>query len=507
MHRSDDEYRRRDNSSATKRRDILLRGAALLAGGLAATVPAATTANAQTSDGGRKSGQRVTSTYRGHSPFGFDQWASVEFNVPEGVRRISVSASFEAFVVVPGVMSNVLDLGLFGPMGFRGWSGGARQDFTVSPSDATPGYVPGAITAGLWSVALGPIVYHPKGMKWEVRITLEYGEPGDSFRPHPAPEVALGRGYTWYRGDMHLHTEHSDGRRSPGQLVDAARDRQLDFIASTEHNTSSASLSWGRYARPDLLILNGEEVTTRHGHWLAVGLPPAEWVEWRYGPHDKNAFAQRSDRVRSLGGLVVVAHPMTPGPGSLWKFGFDKVDALEVWSGPWTLDDAAAVAVWDGLLRAGRRITAVGNSDAHSLQDVVGLPQTVVRASSLSRAKILGAVRRGAAYLAESANVVVDLSAVADGRRAGLGEELPVSAFESVRVTARINGAPGTTATMHTAWGVMASTKIGGDGSATLEWTGWGKASRFARVEVRRLQPGSTTLDQMVALTNPVWFG
>jgi predicted metal-dependent phosphoesterase TrpH len=40
---------------------------------------------------------------------------------------------------------------------------------------------------------------------------------------------------------MHLHTVHSDGARLPEELVAAARAAKLDFVASTEHNTSSAA--------------------------------------------------------------------------------------------------------------------------------------------------------------------------------------------------------------------------------------------------------------------------
>ncbi|GEC10661.1 phosphoesterase [Streptomyces spinoverrucosus] len=493
----------RHGSFAAERRDILKHGAALLTGGLASTIPAGV-AHAGT---GAASGSHgiSTMTHRGHSPFGFDQWASADFEVPEGVQRVSVSTSFDPFVAVPGVMENVLDIGLFDPTGFRGWSGGARRDFTVSAADATPGYIPGDVQPGTWSVALGPIVYNPKGMGWEVRITLEFGEPADRFVPRPAPDKAIGRGQAWYRGDMHLHTQHSDGTATHSELIKSARDHRLDFIASTEHNTRSSALYWGASAPSDLLVLNGEEVTTRHGHWLALGLPPTEWVDWRYGPRDGSAFAQRRDRVRSLGGLVVAAHPMTPGPGSFWEFGFENVDALEVWSGPWTLDDVAAVAVWDGMLRTGRRIVAVGNSDAHNAGEV-GTPHTVVRATSLSKDTILDGVRRGNSYLAETADVSLDFIAAANGRQAGPGDQLPVSLFSSVEVSARVSGAPGTTVTVHTAWGRMATTTIGSTGTGEVHWKGWGKASGFARVEVRRQQPTSTTLDQMVAISNPIWF-
>src|SRR5689334_15701624 len=106
--------------------------------------------------------------FSGRSRFGIDQWAYVPFEVPEGVRRISVRGEYERFVVRRGFASNVLDLGIFDPSGFRGWSGGARSGFTLSAADATPGYLPGPIQPGTWLVALGPVVLNPRGMRWRV---------------------------------------------------------------------------------------------------------------------------------------------------------------------------------------------------------------------------------------------------------------------------------------------------------------------------------------------------
>ncbi|MEU6709557.1 CehA/McbA family metallohydrolase [Streptomyces wuyuanensis] len=448
----------------------------------------------------------MTTIRQGRSPYGFDQWAYVDFQVPAGVGRVSVSTSFESYVVIPGLLENVLDIGVFAPSGFRGWSGGARRDFTLSSADATPGYVRGQIEPGKWSVALGPIVYDPKGMGWEVRITLEYGEPAQEPVFAVLPSAVPGRGEGWYRGDMHTHTVHSDGSSGIAELVESARRAGLQFIATTDHNTSSTGLSWNEEVPSDLLVINGEEVTTRHGHWLALGLPQGEWVDWRYSPADAGAFTQRADRVRALGGIVVAAHPLTPGPGSLWKFGYDHIDAMEVWSGPWTLDDAATVAWWDLMMRTGKRIAAVGHSDAHAAGDVA-TPHTVVHSPSLSRATILDNVRRGRSYLAESSAVTLSVTARCGSRQAGPGDGLPVSFFDAVDVAARVTGAPGSILTLHTEWGLMAAAQVGADGTGQLDWRGWGKASFFARAEVRRPKPGTTTLDQMVALSNPVWFG
>ncbi|MEV6833814.1 CehA/McbA family metallohydrolase [Streptomyces sp. NPDC051133] len=481
----------------------------MAAGGLAALVPV-NTARARTTGpaDAPRPGDKVTTTYPGHSPFGFDQWASVQFVVPQGVNRITVSRTFDHYDGLPGIMADVLDIGLYGPSGFRGWSGGARDGFTVSGADATPGYLPGPVEPGSWSVALGPVVFNPAGMNWQVVITLEYGDPLTGAPYAALPTSVPGRGESWYRGDMHTHTVFSDGGRTLAQLVAEARTNGLDFLGSTEHNTSSAGVSWAGSVPPDLLVVNGEEVTTRHGHWLALGLPQGEFMDWHFSPHDSGVLARHADHVRDVGGLVVAAHPLTPAPGSFWEFGFDDVDAIEVWNGPWTLDDEAAVAMWATMLFLGRRIPAVGNSDTHFAPgDVVGLPQTVVHATSLSRAAVLDGVRHGRSYLAESAQVTLNLTARCGGRQAGPGDSLPVSFSDPVEVTVTVTGAPGTILALHTEWGPMLATTVGGDGHGRLDWHGWGIASVFARAEVRRPEPGSSTLDQMVALSNPVWFG
>ncbi|GAB1640230.1 CehA/McbA family metallohydrolase [Krasilnikovia sp. MM14-A1259] len=491
---------------AVRRRDVFRLGGAVALGGLLPMLPARA-ARAGAPDPGS-----TTTTFTGHSPAGFDQWAYVPFHVPDGVNRISVSRTFHPFVLVPGLLENVLDIGIFGAAGwfagdeagFRGWSGGARSSFTLSASDATPGYLAGPIVPGTWAVALGPIVYDPRGMDWTVEVTLEFGPPGPAFEPSPAPAQATGRGPGWYRGDMHLHTVHSDGQRTPDQLVADARARGLDFVASTEHNTRAANQIWGRSATDDLLIIGGEEVTTRHGHWLALGLPPDRWIDWRYGPGE-GQFAAYADTVRAGGGIVVAAHPSSPGPGSTWEFGYDHVDGIEVWNGPWSLDDTNSVRIWDGLLRDGRRVAALGNSDAHGPADVVGLPQTVVYASELSRSAILAGVRAGRSYLAESADVTLDLTAAAGGRVAGPGQALPVG-DDTVDVTARVAGVPGCTVSLHTGRGQVAVGLVGRSGAGVVTWRTRGADAGFVRAEVLRPQPSSTTLTTMAALSNPVWL-
>ncbi|MFG2771086.1 CehA/McbA family metallohydrolase [Streptomyces sp. NPDC048350] len=476
-----------------ERRSLLRLGTLLAAGGAAALVPAPI-AHASTRGTGTDT---VTTTYKGRAPYGHDQWAYVAFDVPAGVQRISVSTTHDA-------TAGILDLGIFDPSRFRGWSGGARSGFTLSAAETTPGYIPGPVEPGRWSVILGPIVGATGGMAWQVDVTLHRGDQLPSTPYDILPGSVAGRGPGWYRGDLHLHSVHSDGQRTVDEIVAAARQEGLDFIATSDHNTSSTGVTWRGNIPTDLLVVNAEEVTTRHGHWLAVGLPQGEWVDWRYG--DQGAFEGHARRVHSLGGLTIAAHPLTPAPGSFWEFGLDRVDALEVWNGPWTLDDAANIAAWHVMLCLGKRVAAVGNSDAHSPADAVGRPHNVVYADSLSTPAVLDALRLGRSYAVESTAVTLDFTARGGGRAAGPGEELPLSFFDTVDVTLNVTGAPDSIATLYTEWGIMAATCIDGTGRGQLRWRGWGKASLFARAEVRRLKPASTTLDQLVAITNPVWF-
>jgi len=73
-------------------------------------------------------------------------WHYLPVEVPPGTGALRVELDYER------VDGAVLDLGCFGPGGFRGWSGGARESFLIGTESATPGYLPGEVEAGLWQV-------------------------------------------------------------------------------------------------------------------------------------------------------------------------------------------------------------------------------------------------------------------------------------------------------------------------------------------------------------------
>ncbi|WP_460402673.1 CehA/McbA family metallohydrolase [Actinophytocola sediminis] len=494
------------------RRDLLAKSG-VLAVAAGAMLPGVAFAEPAAPDGATGEQTRtVTGTLRPDVP----DWYYVPVDVPRGVRELEVVYSYDRPQVPPGAKGNALDIGMFSPAGhqlgnqrgFRGWSGGFRDRFTISATDATPGYLPGPIERGRWHIILGPYTVARQGLSYRIDVTLRFGEPGPEFQPDPAPDTAPAkdRGRAWYRGDGHLHTVHSDGRRTPAELAEAARAAGMDFIVSTEHNTASASMRWGAHAGDDLLIVNGEEVTTRSGHWPAWGLPAGTWIDWRYRADEPREFRRFADEVHRAGGLVVAAHPFAPCFACSWEFGYELADVVEVWNGPWTLDDDAAVVAWDGLLRQGRFVPAVGNSDAHNPDQVVALPHNVVLADGLRRQRLLDGFRAGRNWIAESAGVGLAFTATDGRREAGIGGRLRVGTGDEVAFEVTVTGVPGTSVRLLNQNGPQWAQPVDETGTATVSWATQSRYSRWVRAEVRRAVPTETTPDTMVALTNPIFL-
>lgn len=461
-----------------------------------------------------------TQVITGHLDTGAADFVYLPVVIPRGVREIAVSYSYDRPPVPPGTPGNALDIGVFdqrgtalGGKGFRGWSGGFRTSFAISASEATPGYLPGPVGAGSWNVVLGPYQVAPQGLNYRVEVTLRSGPDGPPARVNYPPTRIAGRGAGWYRGDCHLHTVYSDGRRLPSEVAQGAREAGLDFMVSTDHNTSSSHGVWGQYAGPDLLILLGEEVTTRNGHYLTLGLPAGEWVDWRYRARD-DQFEDVVRQVSRSGGLIVPAHPYCPYVACRWKFGYDQAHAIEVWNGPWTDDDEIAVQTWDNLLVASVRhrqpwLPAMGNSDAHNPGQVIGLPHNVVRSTQLERDALLTGIRRGTSWIAESAAVSLDLTARGGGRQAGIGERLDLAPETPVEVALTVRGAPGGVVRLLTDEGQLHLEPLPSSGSGTVTWRTTPSLAAYVRAEVRKPVPAATAVPYgaMTALTNPVFLG
>jgi hypothetical protein len=317
----------------------------------------------------------VNSVHRGvwrpeHQAASIYQYVPVEVDTGHHALRVELHYDRSA---------GTLDLGCLDPTGgFRGWSGGARDAFTIAETWSTPGYLPGPLPAGPWQVMLGLHRVPAEGLPWEVTVST----PDD---PGPAPETAAPlapwparptrpgaplpapAGYRWLAGDLHAHSVHSDGVLGVSELARLGAAGGLDFLAVTDHNTVSHH-PW----LPDesgILLLPGQEVTTSRGHANAYG--DIGWMDFRLPADDWLSI------VEDRGGLLSINHPL--GADVAWLHPLQRRPRLvEVWHSGW--QDRTWTAPLSWLLAFDSTAVPVGGSDFHdpSAGHSLGAPTTWV---------------------------------------------------------------------------------------------------------------------------------
>lgn len=341
------------------------------------------------------------------------------FQVTRATRKIRISYDYDR-------TNNTLDLGLLEPKfsnkpgdtaGFRGWSGGRRSDIFVEKNSATPGYVPGEIVPGTWRVILGLYKVAPSGVDVTFKIELDQDETLEAkldltrkSQPLNRSASFAGAELRWVNGDLHMHTQHSDGDWTVAELTSAARDSGLDFIAITDHNTSSHHREIDDLKAETPLVLRGEELTTYGGHINIWGVASGGLVDFRVTPGNQKELSTVLAQARKNGWLTSINHPFAFCDGC--RFTYDKdahdFDAIEVWNGSWDPSDDMSLMLWDQLLQKGRQITAVASSDSHRAASPIGRPTThVAIRSQLAPETVLPAVRAGHVYLTNKPNAPI----------------------------------------------------------------------------------------------------
>jgi hypothetical protein len=394
-----------------------------------------------------------------------EHYREVPFTVPAGTTRLTVD-----FAYTGKDQKSVIDLGVRDPVRFRGWSGGAKQSFTISDAEATPSYLPGPLPAGTWKLVLGvPNLRAGAEAHYTARVSFEHETSFSGFSPIP---VRPGSG--WYRGDLHMHTAHSDGAclsvrrvRVPCPVyktVQAAHDRGLDFISVTDHNATTQNQALRELAPyfDDLLLIPGREVTTFEGHANVWG--PDGPMDFQLGSPRAPTLAAIQTAVEKAHGLISINHPGQPsgeacmGCGwTVWDTDFSRIQAIEaVNGGSFRLPGGAESAIsgipfWEARLNAGFRITGVGGSDNHDatfdprLPAAVGRPTTVVHAAALSQLAILAGIRAGHVFvdITGSRDKTLEVTASSGGKTAEMGDALAAPVGAPVRVSVHVTHAAG----------------------------------------------------------------
>ena len=383
-------------------------------------------------------------------------YQEVPFQVPAGTKRLTVD-----FAYTGRDERTTVDLGLYDPERFRGWSGGNKREFTIAASDATPSYLVGPLPKGEWKLVLGVPNIRPGNQS---NYTAKLWFDGEDAQFQGFATYDLGNGPRWYRGDLHVHTGHSDGSCLSRKHVkipcpvykslDAAARAGLDFVAITDHNASSQVQSL-RELKPyfdDLLLIPGREITTFQGHANVFGA--VDPIDFQLTSPRAPSLTTILDQAHQLGGLVSINHPALPsgeqcmGCGWTAPTPWDQIDAVEVINGGTVRATGgvaetllSGIAFWQGLLDKGYRLTAIAGSDNHDPDlpaeepGAIGDPATLVYADGNNQDAILDGIRAG--------KVLIDLDGVTDrdltfsaeygAQTASMGEVMPLPKGGMVR--------------------------------------------------------------------------
>jgi hypothetical protein len=354
--------------------------------------------------------------------------------VAPGTVELRVRLTWDPLDMGDEHLANSLALTLWQPDGrFRGGAvrRGDANDLRIARTSASPGAIAGPIPAGRWILNLDTGLILPDGrtvgvLEWTVAAEAvvrdeRRGElvsaAGEAAGGDPSPtsdaqavgrdEQTPARGVGWYRGDLHSHTLHSDGSFTVKERLERAVERGLDFLAITDHNTTSHHLELDSLGGR-IVPIRGSEVTTFHGHMNVFGL--SEVIDWR--PERRGGGATGIvEGAHRQGALVSINHPSSFGDpwcvGCHWDFArvdYTTVDAMEIWNGGWADVETANednVALWTDLLDAGIRITAITGTDSHGPRDdddpTLGF--SYVHATESTETAILEGIRHGRVYL------------------------------------------------------------------------------------------------------------
>lgn len=227
----------------------------------------------------------------------------------------------------------------------------------------------------------------------------------------------------FWRGNLHTHSNRSDGALSPEEVCRRYKAEGYDFLALTDHFV-------GRYDYPitDTTAFRDDRFTTILGaelhsgamengeiwHILAVGLPqdfaPSNTPEF-HPIDDQETGPALAQRARDAGAFVAIAHPEWSGLTTSDARSLKAAHAVEVYNHTCGLecDRAQGHYTLDQLLSEGRRLNLCATDDAHfSAPDGFG-GWVMVKAAENTPDALLDALKKGH-YYASTGPEIRDIS-------------------------------------------------------------------------------------------------
>ncbi|MCM8756973.1 MAG: CehA/McbA family metallohydrolase [Candidatus Omnitrophica bacterium] len=204
----------------------------------------------------------------------------------------------------------------------------------------------------------------------------------------------FGKKGNWYRGNLHLHTNFSDGTLAPEEICSFYYQAGYQFVALTDHwNFTQVNLSYDNF-----ITIPAVEYHSGVYHIVALGVN-------RLLPQSIKSPQEIIDAINQEGGIPIMAHPYWSGITSGDLMALQGFSHLEIYNNVCQITKGKGFSSvhWDELLQSGRQLFGVAVDDAHhrprqTMEDDLIGSWVMAKAESLDVGSLLQAIRRGDFY-------------------------------------------------------------------------------------------------------------
>lgn len=280
---------------------------------------------------------------------------------------------------------NLLTLSVNDSKGFRGAHHyfNDQQEIILSDKDSSLGFIDREVMAGRYEIIVSAHGLFSDFIEGSIRVEIETAkqhQPKQTIvlprleKKEQAKERPLVKQPKTYKVELHAHTTHSDASQTAQQLIERAEAEEIDWLAVTDHNTTTGieEILENNYISK-LKLIPGMEYTTFYGHFLVHGeLPHLEYNWSEVGRFNLDHILQqlKEEKVN-----ITIAHPYDSGNPYCTGCRFDyqlesleNVDSLEIWNSPnptQSKSNQQAYLRWVNLLSEGHEIAATAGRDWH----------------------------------------------------------------------------------------------------------------------------------------------
>lgn len=211
----------------------------------------------------------------------------------------------------------------------------------------------------------------------------------------------------YYKLGLHIHTDRSDGKRSPEQVIALYKENGYDAIAMTDHWKCGEN-GWAG----DMLLLAGAEYNNKGSnsidgifHILGFGMEYDPGLERDTDPQSA------IDAIRKAGGMAVLAHPAWSMNTLEQAKGLTGLEASEIYNAVSEANQsirAYSPHFLECCANAGIYYRVLANDDAHYYEgDDACKGWVMAKMESLSRENVLKALRDGDFYATQGPELYV----------------------------------------------------------------------------------------------------